>query len=263
MTADFERLARAERAGTADLVEIFSAIQGEGPRTGERHLFVRFLHCDMKCAYCDTPACHVPLDAWRLEKTPGRRDFERRPNPEPVDALREIVVGALSGPVRHAAVSFTGGEPLLQPWVIRALAPAIRARGAKVLLETDANLDSAFLSVRDCIDVVSMDWKLASATGEPVREAAHRNILSAARGIETYVKAVFAGSTTDDEILAAARAVAELRPDIPLVLQPATPFGGFRDAPSPDRVLAAQEAAMAVHGDVRAIPQIHRLSGQM
>jgi hypothetical protein len=48
-----------------------------------------------------------------------------------------------------------------------------------------------------------------------------------------------------------------------LILQPATPFAGWKDVPSPDRVLAAQEAAMAVHGDVRAIPQIHRLSGQM
>jgi pyruvate-formate lyase-activating enzyme len=115
-------------------------------------------------------------------------------NARPVDAIssdaeprthrvfREIVVGLLRGPVRHAAVSFTGGEPLLQPWVIRALAPAVRAAGVKVLLETDANLDASFSSIRDCIDIVSMDWKFASATGEPVRESAHRNILAASRG---------------------------------------------------------------------------------
>ncbi len=263
MTADLARLATAERKRSADLVEIFSAIQGEGPRTGERHLFVRFLHCDMKCAYCDTPACHTPLDSWRLERTPGRRDFERRSNPEPLASLCDIVNLALRGPVRHAAVSLTGGEPLLQPWAIRDLAPVARAAGARVLLETDANLDGAFDSVRDCIDIVSMDWKIPSATGEEVRKDAHVRILDHARGIETYVKAVFAGSTPDHEILDAARTVARVRPEIPFILQPVSAFGTFKDTPTPSRVLEVQELAMAVHADVRVIPQVHRLSGQL
>ncbi len=257
------RLAAAVSARAADLVEIFSAIQGEGPRVGERHLFVRFAGCDMDCVYCDTPPCHVELAAWRNERVAGGREFERRANPEPWGSLESIILGHLTGGVRHAAVSFTGGEPLLQPEAIRALAPAIRRAGVRTFLETDANLPEAYESVKDSIDVLSMDWKLASATGEPTQAEAHRRILAASKGSEAYVKAVFVETTTEAEILEAARAVAELRPDIPLVLQPCSPFGPVQRAPSPKRCLLLHEAALRSHSDVRVIPQVHRLMGQM
>jgi 7-carboxy-7-deazaguanine synthase len=263
MTFFPDRLAHAAQTRSADLVEVFSAIQGEGPRVGERHLFVRFLHCDVKCRYCDTPACHEPLEAWRLEVTPGARDFVRRPNPEPLESLAALIDERLLVPVRHNAVAFTGGEPLLQAGAILDLAPRIRARGAAVLLETDGNLAEAFESVRPVVDILSMDWKLASATGEPCRAAEHRRMLAAAAGMECYVKAVFVEETPDAEVLEAARAIAEARPEAPLVLQPATPFGSVKRAPSAARALSLQEAALRVHADVRVIPQVHRLAGQL
>jgi hypothetical protein len=64
-------------------------------------------------------------------------------------------------------------------------------------------------------------------------------------------------------VLEAARAVSEARPDAPLVLQPATPCGTVRRAPSPARALSLQQAALRVHHDVRVIPQVHRLAGQL
>jgi organic radical activating enzyme len=258
-----ERIAAAEAAAAADLVEIFSAIQGEGPRVGERHLFVRFAGCDMACVYCDTPACHVPLSHWRNERRAGGREFDRRPNPEPLTSLAEIVRGHLTSGVRHAAVSFTGGEPLLQPQAILALAPVVRAAGARTLLETDANFPEAYLRVRDAIDVLSMDWKLASATGEPTRVEAHRRILADSVGREAYVKAVFVEETPDDEVIAAACALAELRPDVPLILQPCSPSGRVKRSPSPARCLALHETALRAHSDVRVVPQVHRLMGQL
>ena len=36
-----------------DIVDIFSSIQGEGLYVGERHLFVRFKECNLKCINCD------------------------------------------------------------------------------------------------------------------------------------------------------------------------------------------------------------------
>jgi 7-carboxy-7-deazaguanine synthase len=258
-----DRLAAAKSARSADLVEVFSAIQGEGPRVGERHLFVRFLHCDIRCGYCDTPACHEPLAAWRLEVTPGAREFVKRPNPEPLESLGAIIGERLTAPVRHSAVAFTGGEPLLQPEAIAALAPAIRARGVRVLLETDGNLPDAFGIARPHVDLLSMDWKLPSATGEPDRSAEHRRMLAASTGIECWVKAVFVEATPPSEVLAAARAVADVRPDAPFILQPASPFGTVARAPSPARALELQQAAQAVHDDVRVIPQVHRMMGQL
>ena len=225
---------------------------------------MRFLHCDAHCRYCDTPLCHEPLEAWRLEVTPGKRDFVEARESRAARIARAASSGSGSlDPVRHAAVAFTGGEPLLQAGAILELAPAIRARGAEVLLETDGNLPDAFDAVRGVIDVLSMDWKLPSATGEPSRAAEHRRMLGSSSGIACYVKAVFVEETPDEEILEAARAVSEARPDAPLVLQPASPCGAVKRAPSPARALHLQQAALRIHRDVRVIPQVHKLAGQM
>ena len=41
--------------GEAWLVEVFSSLQGEGSRLGERPVFVRFGGCHRRCDYCDEP----------------------------------------------------------------------------------------------------------------------------------------------------------------------------------------------------------------
>jgi organic radical activating enzyme len=261
MVMDLERLALLEKRGEADLLEVFSSIQGEGPHVGRRHLFVRFAHCDMHCAYCDTPLCHAVPARARIETAPGARTWEMRDNPVPLPALQEITRSALRG-ARHAATSLTGGEPLLHPWAIRALAPVSRAEGVPVLLETDGNLPDALAAVKGSIDIVSMDWKLASASGEPCREAEHRRFLRVADGLELYVKVVFVEETSDDEVRGAARAVAEARADAPFILQPCTPFRHVREAPSPERAIRLADVASEMLRDVRVIPQVHRLLRQ-
>ena len=45
---------------TADILEIFSSLQGEGPFAGVKQIFIRFNKCNLTCRYCDverkTPA---------------------------------------------------------------------------------------------------------------------------------------------------------------------------------------------------------------
>jgi hypothetical protein len=40
--------------GTAIIAEKFGSVQGEGPWTGQRCVFVRFSRCNLKCSWCDT-----------------------------------------------------------------------------------------------------------------------------------------------------------------------------------------------------------------
>jgi organic radical activating enzyme len=260
MVMDQSRLALCAERGEAELVEIFSSIQGEGPRVGERHLFVRFVHCDIHCAYCDTPLCHAPQAEAQIEQEAGRGRFVGVRNPMPLADIAQEV-RRLLGQTAHAAVSLTGGEPLLQPGAICFLAPVIRDAGAVVLLETDGNLPLAFDAVRGSVDVVSLDWKLPSATREPPRYEEHRQILRASRGLEVYVKLVYVGTTPVEEVLEAARAVAAVDPGIPFILQPCTPFARVREAPTPERGMELMEAVSPILTDVRLIPQVHKAFG--
>lgn len=260
MVQDADRLAVLAARGQADMIEIFSSFQGEGPRVGERHLFVRFSHCDLDCAYCDTPKCHVPQPRYRAERHPGAGDWEIRENPASAQDLSGIIHRLLDL-ARHRAVSFTGGEPLLHWWMIEALAPAIRSRSVRTLLETGGMLPGLFDRVRGHIDVLSLDWKLASATGEAADAGAHVEFLRASEGIETYVKLVFTGRTGPDEVAAAAKLIAAERPDVPVILQPCTPMGRVREAPGPSHAGALLEAASRELTDVRVIPQVHRTLG--
>jgi 7-carboxy-7-deazaguanine synthase len=67
-------------------------------------------------------------------------------------------------------------------------------------------------------------------------------------------------ATRDEEVLAAAEAVAAVDPAIPLVLQPVTPRGGA-SRPAAARLLALQRAAGERLADVRVIPQTHPIYG--
>ena len=62
-------------AATANLVEIFSSIQGEGPDLGAATLFVRFGGCDLRCRWCDSP------HTWQPSTLANR--FAIQPLPQP------------------------------------------------------------------------------------------------------------------------------------------------------------------------------------
>ncbi|MAG56007.1 MAG: hypothetical protein CMJ83_06930 [Planctomycetes bacterium] len=257
MVMDRERLTTLEQRQEADLVEIFSSVQGEGLRVGELHTFVRFAHCDMHCAYCDTPLCHAPPKTVRIQRVLGGGFDAELPNPIDGGELERVVDGILAE--NHPrAMSLTGGEPLLHPWTCDRLGAVARARGVPVLLETDGNLPDAFAGIRDVIDIVSLDWKLASATGEPTQTDAHVRMLELARGLETIVKMVFTADTTFDEVRDAAEIVARIDP-VTIVLQPCTPFGRVTRAPSVAQGLGFLRRLAGGASPVRLLPQVHRL----
>ena len=73
--------------------EIFASIQGEGSRSGERCVFIRFQGCNLNCPYCDTK------DAIKKDDSKDMSDTDIS---LAVDSYKEI-----------NTVVLTGGEPLL------------------------------------------------------------------------------------------------------------------------------------------------------
>ena len=96
------------KAQTARLVEVFSAIQGEGANIGTRQIFIRFALCDLRCLYCDSAhTWHAPAQC-QIERTPGLRDFDSYENPISVEVLSGLVERQ-NRPGLHDSISLTGG----------------------------------------------------------------------------------------------------------------------------------------------------------
>ncbi len=245
---------------TAAVDEIFASVQGEGPWIGRRHIFVRFIGCDISCRYCDTPAAarergpETDHGLCRAQKTPDRFAYERVPadlSPDQLSALCSRLM--LPGPGRPI-ISLTGGEPLLHDEFLSEWLPEISTK-CHVYLETNGLRDRAMERIGAMIDTVSMDFKLPSATGLRPFWSEHRRFLAAARGKDLFVKAVVTADTALGDVMTSAEIIAHHDPSLVFVIQPAS--GPL--APDPALLVKFQNAALGIIGDVRVIPQAHRI----
>jgi organic radical activating enzyme len=257
--------------GEANVVEIFSSLQGEGPHVGRTTLFVRFGECDLRCRWCDTPHSWQPAARCRIERARGSGAFREVENPVSVPAI--AAAAEALDVASHRCVSLTGGEPLLQPTAVGELTALLRGRGPAIHLETHGLHAAALTRVVDSIDVVSMDWKLASdvrRSSDPRRGAVrefhddHEAFLRVAqRAPEVFVKVVVTQDSRDDEIDALAIRVSRVDRDVPVIVQPVTPFAQVRVAPDAGRLLAVVWRLERMLSDVRVIPQTHKLIGAL
>lgn len=83
-----------------------------------------------------------------------------------------------------------------------------------------------------------------------------------ARKKDAYVKLVVSGDIHMGDFQRALELVAEADPGILLILQPVTPLNGVKGA-LPEQMLELQQQALGVLGDVRIIPQTHRMMDQL
>jgi organic radical activating enzyme len=241
----------------AELLEVFSSIQGEGVLVGCRQIFIRLAGCNLACAYCDTP--FAPKPECRLEDAPGSEVFRGIPNPIPLEILYNILFQWQELlPGVHHSISLTGGEPLLQAAVLSEWLPVLR-RLLPIQLETNGTLPEALPSLLPYLDHIAMDIKLASATGAPTPWEAHRLFLTLARERDCQVKIVVGEETPTAEVEGAAHLLREIAPAVPLILQPVTVKGEITI--SGQALLQLQTAAGRIHPPTRVIPQTHRFLG--
>lgn len=223
---------------TANLIEIFQSIQGEGKYAGVKQIFVRFFECNMHCVWCDTP--HSIGDTTRQYREVDLENVVKR--------MKELLVGTHS-------VSLTGGEPLLQAGFIKKLIPEIKKMNLPVYLETNGILPNELKKVVSDIDMVAMDFKLPSSTKCRSYWEEHEEFLNLAKEKDVFIKTVITTDTGKNDVLQAADMVAQVDPNILFILQPNT-FDLNNGAVQ--KCLEFQNDCMKRLTNVRVLPQMHK-----
>jgi len=236
------------------LSEMFVSFQGEGAHVGRRHLFVRLAGCNLRCRYCDTPES--------LTRTAGYTVFSgdgplRRNNPVTAEEARALIGSMLDREAPIDAIAFSGGEPLVQSKFLAAIL-ASASFSTPVLLETNGMLPANLQDVLPWVDIVSMDIKLPSNTGEPAFWEEQGEFLDLARDKDLYVKIPVDQATTDAEVERAAAMLALSDPSIPVFMQPIVDSAGnpLTDAESLTRFYLLARRYLS---SIRVLPQTHTL----
>ncbi len=243
---------------SADMLEIFSSIQGEGLLVGLRQIFLRFCSCNLHCHYCDTESASP--EHCSIEETPGRRDPVQVENPVALDQIVALIDKWQRGwPGVHHSISITGGEPLLHHETLSEWLPVLRSR-LPIYLETNGMLHSTLASLIEHFDHISMDIKLPSTSGHTELWESHREFLRIAVRQNALVKTVINDMTEEWEIIRTCEIISSIDKNVPLILQPVTLKDG-KVGLTPIKVLEMQETAASYLSEVRVIPQTHHLLG--
>lgn len=260
-----------DRLATARLIEVFSAIQGEGPIVGTRQLFIRFAQCDLRCDYCDSDRTWLAPDTCEIEQTPGARDFATVSNPVTLAQLLGWV-RLLDRPRLHDSISITGGEPLLHSRFLQDFLPALKEIShLPIYLETGGHRPQQMEPLLPWIDWIGMDLKLPSVSSE-THWAAHEEFLKLAIAAQkwVFVKAIVSEATTLADLTRSAELVAAIEPNLVYVLQPVSPLPAPikpdrlpPQPPTPAQVLDWQQHLKQWLPQVIVIPQTHKAIGQL
>jgi len=225
----------------ADIVDIFSSIQGEGIFLGAKQIFVRFARCNLSCNFCDElnqaqPKCYTSAELMTE-----------------VEALDET-----KGP--HHSISLTGGEPLMYTEFLKIFLKLLKEGKLRSYLETNGTLPCELRSVIDLVDIVAMDFKLPSSTGGGEYWKEHMEFLEIASAKKVFVKAVVTADTTEADIEKAAAIIKKVNGNIPFILQPATPVKGQEKNIDNSALLKFIDVWTAHKLDnIRVIPQVHKI----
>ncbi len=224
----------------AKVSEIFKSIQGEGKYLGVSQVFVRFFGCSLNCNICDTPQA----------KSPGG-EFEEYTAAELLSEVRPLLSGIHS-------VSLSGGEPLEQIDFLKSFLPLLKKGKVKTYLETNGVLFENLKEVIRYIDIVAMDIKLPSSTGQKAFWSEHEKFLKIASTKDAFVKTVITLDTDFKEVERAVKLATKVNRGIVFILQPNS-FELSREL-----LLGCQKAqaiALKFLDDVRVIAQMHKILG--
>jgi len=196
---------------------------------------VRFFGCNLKCKFCDTT-------------------LDRFTEYEPEELIRELKLYKNG----DCTIAFTGGEPLLQKFFLKAILKLTQKEGYKNYLETNGVLHSALEDVIDYVDIVAMDLKLPSSTGLKDFWHHHRRFLEVASKKEAFLKMVICQSTSEEDLREGLRLIQEVDKTLILVLQP----NSYEDSdPMREKLELFKDIAKDNHITTCIISQLHKKIG--
>lgn len=162
--------------------EVFGpTVQGEGPYTGHRAMFVRLGRCNLSCTWCDS------AQTWDETRYDVRTEC---PETSAVDIATRILE-----PTRNTGVGLviiTGGEPLLhqrRPG-FRLLLDVLGADGAVVHVETNGTIAPA-PDVVAGVSLFAVSPKLTNNRADPARRRVKGAALEAFRELAIQGRAMF------------------------------------------------------------------------
>ena len=208
---------------------------------GEKHIFLRFENCNIRCGYCDElgkPATDLSVNEI-LEQV---KQLEHEKGP-------------------HSFVSLTGGEPLFYHSFLKEICPELKKVKFRLYLETNGILWKQLSEVIDWVDVIAMDMKPASVTEEKNYFEEHRKFLEIAQTKETFIKIVVSKNIDQSEFIQLCRIIHETAPETPLILQPvSSQIGEGHDDPELMQVLTnLQTIGSKLVSRVRILPRLHKI----
>lgn len=136
------------------VVEKFVSINGEGLRSGELAVFIRFANCNLRCSYCDTKYSFI--------------------NPiYTEESIDELVKYVKSTGVKN--VTLTGGEPLIQN-EIKELMIELSNIGNMIEIETNGSINIApYLNIPNV--TFTLDYKLKGSGMEMYMDLTNYDLL--------------------------------------------------------------------------------------
>lgn len=243
----------------ANIVEIFSSIQGEGLFTGTPMTFVRFSLCDVGCKWCDTPEALKLNDKCRIESPPQSEYFREIRNPVSITKLNDEISNFSS-----EFLSVTGGEPLLQADFLSEWLPTVFS-SHRILLETSGIHFTYLKKIINHVHVISMDLKLPSSTGIRPFWKEHAEFLRIALSHhkDIYIKIIVTPRTTDRDLQESIKLISHTNKYLPVFIQPASPTLIFNETTPPGQLESLNRLFKVYLPNVKVAPQMHKQWGIM
>lgn len=230
------------------LFEIFTSVEGEGIFYGTKTLFVRLAGCPFTCFYCDTTDA-LPVNSGD--------EYE-------IESACKLIDDSLEN--HTFKVNFTGGDPLLQPKAVAALAKHVQSKNILTYLESSCFDSEKFDHVLPFIDIVKIELKTKDSqfVDEQHYDKLITNALQCLKNSilhdkKTYIKIVVSAKTTLDDFTKLANDVFDvtIKDLAGFVIQPTY---GIQE-PSLKQLMQFYDAVYPKYDDVRIVPQLHKFIG--